>query len=154
MDRREALTFLGSTAAAFAALNSGAVRGKEKQQSEQSHEHGGHFALCAKVCAECMSSCAGCYHHCGALVMAGKHEHAETMNLCLDCADLCGVAANLASRNGPLSKVVCEACAKACDECGAACEKFSDDKHMTECAAICKKCAAACQVMIEHLRSS
>src|SRR5260370_23892755 len=95
-------------------------------------EHGKHFAACAKVCADCANSCASCYHHCVGLVSAGKKDHTKAMILCNDCAEVCSTAAKLTSRHSPFSSIVCETCAKTCDECGAACATFSEDKHMTD----------------------
>ncbi len=121
---------------------------------EKPHDHGMVFDACAKACADCSNSCASCYHHCVGLVSAGKQDHAKTMILCNDCAEVCATAAKLTSRHSPFSGIVCETCAKTCDECGAACTKSSDDKHMTDCAKACKDCATACRAMIKHLGKS
>jgi hypothetical protein len=115
------------------------------------HAHAKTFAKCAKSCADCMNSCASCYHHCLGLVKAGKKDHAKTLVLCNDCAEVCGTAAKLTSSHSPFATVVCEACTKTCDDCGAACAKFTGDKHMTDCAKACKDCATACREMIKHL---
>ena len=114
------------------------------------HEHGGAFASCAKACAECMNSCASCYHHCASLVTEGHKDHAKTMTLCNDCAEVSSTAAKLTSRHSPFAGVICEACAKTCDDCAAACGAFPDDQHMAACAKACRECAAACREMIHH----
>jgi hypothetical protein len=49
-----------------------------------------------------------------------------------------------------MAVTICEACAKACDDCGIACEKHPDDKHMQECGKACRACAKACRDMIKH----
>ena len=44
-----------------------------------------------------------------------------------------------------------ECCAKCCDECAAACEKFKDDKHMAAFAKACRDCSKECGEMLKHL---
>lgn len=112
--------------------------------------HAGHFDQCAKACADCLRECESCAHHCAHMVADGKKEHLHTLGTCADCGDVCGVAAKVVSRHGPLAVTVCESCAKTCDECGAACEKFPDDEHLARCAKACRDCAKACREMIEH----
>ncbi len=109
-----------------------AAAGDNAAAGDKGHEHGQAFAACAKACADCSNSCASCYHHCVGLLAAGKKEHARTMILCNDCAEVCSTAAKLSARQSPFSAMVCETCAKTCDECGAACAKFSDDRHMSD----------------------
>jgi hypothetical protein len=113
------------------------------------HAHGPH-TVCAKACAECTLHCDSCFAHCSHLVADGKKEHMSTMYLCNDCATTCAAAAQIVSRNGPLSATICESCAKACDTCGAACEKHPADEHMAACAKACRTCATACRDMIKH----
>jgi hypothetical protein len=84
------------------------------------------------------------------LVREGKKDHFLTMETCLDCADLCSVAARITARKGPFSNTVCEACADACAMCGKECEKFSDDEHMVRCAKECRKCEKACRDMVKN----
>ena len=149
MNRREVLGAFGATAVtlgAYASANAQPARKVEKHADD----HGGHFDICAKACADCQIKCQSCHHHCEDLVAAGTKEHVKTMKLCVDCGDICAVAANIVSRHGALSATVCAACAKACDECGKACAQFADDEHMKKCAEECKKCAAACREMIKH----
>jgi hypothetical protein len=150
MDRREALAYLGSSAAGLAALAGGVAYADGKPQE---HLHAEHFAKCAKACADCMNSCSSCFQHCAGLATTGKQDHVKTMNLCNDCSEFCSAAAKLSARGGPLAGLLCEACAKACDQCGADCAKFPDDKHMADCAKACKDCAVACREMVKHLQA-
>lgn len=138
-------------AALLAVVGPAAVptRAQEKAEKAIPHVHGPHVA-CAKACAECTLHCDSCFHHCSRLILEGKKEHARTMYLCNDCATTCAAAAQIVSRNGPLSVTICESCAKACDICGEACEKVPSDEHMTACAKACRACAKACRDMIEH----
>jgi hypothetical protein len=121
-------------------------------RSEDSDAHHGHFAKCAKACADCQQQCDSCFHHCAALVAKGGKEHVKSMHTCVDCADCCVLAAKLTARHSPFSSAACVCCAKCCDECAAACEKFVDDKHMAACAKSCRDCAKACRAMIAHLK--
>lgn len=118
---------------------------------ETAEDHVKAFADCAKACTDCSNSCAVCYHHCVELVSAGEKAHAKTLVLCDDCSEICSTAGKLTSRHSPFTAAICETCAKSCDECRAACEKYPDDKHMRGCAQACKECAASCRAMIEHL---
>src|SRR5262249_36238578 len=117
------------------------------------HKHHEMFSKCAKACADCQRHCDWCFHHCAKLVENGKKEHAKSMNLCLDCGELCSTTARLTGRHSPLSGTVCDACAKACDVCAESCEKVSSDKHMAACAKSCRDCAKECREMIKHLRN-
>ena len=135
--------------AALVCLASG-LRAADAKPAVKEHVHlHGPFSACAKACAQCMLACDSCHHHCERLVAEGKKDHVKTMRLCNDCGAICAVAAQLASRDGPLSVTLCDACAKACDTCGAACKKF-EDEHMQACAKACAACAKACRDMIEH----
>jgi len=150
MNRREAFGTLGATAVVLGSYSAVHAQDSKKSDSGSEHHHDNHFDPCAKACTDCQLSCHSCHHHCEELVVAGKKEHVKTMRLCSDCGDVCAIAANIVSRQGPLSVTVCESCAKACDECGKACAQFPDDEHMKKCADECKKCAAACRQMIQH----
>ena len=66
-----------------------------------------------------------------------------------DCGDMCILAGKLVVRDGAFADVMCVACAKACDGCGAECGKFPNDEHMSLCAEACKDCATACRAMVK-----
>jgi hypothetical protein len=145
MNRRQALTAMGTAAAGLATLAGAQAR------ADEGHEHAEHFLKCSKACADCQIQCDACHRHCARLLEAGKKEHAKTMQTCVDCAECCALAARLTARSSPFSAAACECCAKCCDDCAAACEKFPDDKHMAACAKSCRDCAKACREMIKHL---
>jgi hypothetical protein len=104
---------------------------------------------CLDACLACANQCASCFVHCTNLVASGKKEHLATMKSCLDCGDLCVVAAKIISRDGALVVAACEGCAKACDACATECEKFPSDEHMAACAKACRDCAKACREMVK-----
>ena len=107
------------------------------------------YGSCAKVCGECLLSCEMMVHHCGGLVESGKKEHTKPMKLAADCAEFCALSAKLTARHSALAPAACEGCAKACDMCGAACEKYPDMPEMKACAEVCKRCAASCREMVK-----
>lgn len=145
MNRREALTALGVSAAGLTALTGGQARSAEE------HKHGEHFDTCAKACADCQVACDGCFRHCADLVARGNKGHVKTMHTCVDCAECCKLAASLSARQSQMARHACECCAKCCEECATACEKFQADKHMAACAKACRDCAKACREMLKHL---
>ncbi len=106
---------------------------------------------CAQACSECQRQCDACATHCGRLIAEGKHDHLTTLMTCQDCATICVAAAQVVSRGGPFSELICQACADACARCGRQCDKFADDEPMRACAAACRKCEAACREMAKEL---
>ena len=112
--------------------------------------HGGMFITCAKACNDCQRECDSCAGHCAGLVAEGKKDHMKTLGTCTDCAEICSAAARVTAHQGPMSAIICDACAKACDTCGDACAEFKDDDHMKKCSEQCKTCAKACREMVKH----
>jgi hypothetical protein len=104
---------------------------------------------CIDACHECTNQCETCFVHCTGLVASGKKEHIPTLKSCVDCGDLCAMAAKIMSRDGALIGPACEGCARGCDDCAAACEKFPDDAHMKACAKSCRACSKACREMVK-----
>ncbi|HQU42186.1 MAG TPA: hypothetical protein PK867_05215 [Pirellulales bacterium] len=103
---------------------------------------------CAAECAACQQACDSCEAHCLDLLSEGNKAHRETLQTCLDCAEICAAADQIVSRGGPFSGLICRACADACARCAAACERFPDDQHMSQCAQECRKCQNACETML------
>lgn len=121
-------------------------------QKSGGHEHGKLDPAeekCMKACVDCARECEACFDHCVMLTAQGKKEHVRTLKTCVDCGDICALAAKAIGRNGALAPQICDGCAKACDACGAECEKH-DDPMMKRCAEACKACAKACREMIQH----
>jgi hypothetical protein len=131
--------------AAFLVLSPAAPAGGQKQD-----QHAKHFDECARACNDCQRECDSCARHCAELVAAGKKDHLHTLGTCADCAAVCATASQVVSRRGPMSALICEACAKACDVCGSSCEKYPSDEHMKRCAQECRRCEKACREMLKH----
>lgn len=104
---------------------------------------------CARACTDCQRACDACAVHCLRLLLEGKKEHLTALTNCQDCATCCAAAAQIVSRDGPHSVLICECCAKACGQCAEACEAIPDDKHMKACAEECRKCEKACKAMLK-----
>lgn len=141
MQRRELIGSLGATALLSF------VSSARADDHDQHHES---FEVCSRACADCQLACHSCHHHCEELVVTGKKEHLVMAKLCADCGDICSLTANIVARHGALAAIMCELCAKACDECGRQCAKFENDPILQKCAEECKKCVAACQEMMKH----
>ncbi|HVA48770.1 MAG TPA: hypothetical protein VNH11_20560 [Pirellulales bacterium] len=117
--------------------------------SKAAHEHHAQpTSQCAAECGACQQACDSCAAHCLDLVSEGNKAHRETLQTCLDCAEICAAADQIVSRGGPFSGLICKACADACARCAAACERFTDDQHMSQCAKECRKCQSACETML------
>jgi hypothetical protein len=148
--RRLPLGLVGVLLAGCLVCGGHSTAGEKKKELGHEDQHAGHFADCAKACSACMQECESCTLHCAKLVADGKKDHLHTLGTCMDCGQICSSAAIIVSHRGPMSKLMCEACAKACDSCGTACERFKDDEHMARCAKECRNCARACRAMLEN----
>jgi hypothetical protein len=146
MDRRELLGALGLGAIGLAA--------SPARADDQGHHH--HDKVhddCIKACGDCAEVCSENFNHCFHLVEQGQKDHARSARLSLDCAEFCGLAVCLMTRDSELMAESCRACAEACDRCGSECAKF-DSEMMKRCAKACKDCADACRKMVESMRGA
>jgi hypothetical protein len=126
----------------------------QTQEKKVAHmEHDEMLQACAKACSDCQRACDSCATHCTHMLHEGQKEHLATVMSCQDCATVCAAAAQIVSRGGPHSVLICESCVKSCDQCAKACEAFPDDKHMKACAEECRKCEKACKAMVKHMPS-
>ena len=94
----------------------------------------------------CYKSCMETVTHC--LDMGGKHANAEHINLLLDCAKICSLAADFSARDSQNQAELHALCADICQQCADDCEKLADaDTQMEECAQVCRECAEMCEAM-------
>jgi hypothetical protein len=142
MDRRELL-------AGLAAAGLTAVAGTIGAYAAQGVTNDLHDR-CAKNCAETMNSCNKGFHHCYRQVAEGKKEHARTMHLCVDRAEICGTAAALVARMSPLMVHTCKAAADCCEGLLAQCEKLNDPE-MKSVVEACGSCAKSCREMVQAM---
>jgi len=139
--------------AALAAGLLTAARADDKPAAHHVHRSP-QLEKCIAACVSCANQCESCFVHCTNLVASGKKEHVATLKACVDCGDLCTLAAKIMSRDGALIGPACEGCAKGCDACAASCEKTPDDEHMAACARACRDCAKACREMLKSTGSA
>jgi hypothetical protein len=66
------------------------------------------------------------------------------IQLLRDCADTCGLTAEVIARNSCYAKVFAAFCAQICELCGNECLRYPD-AHSQYCAQICLHCAQACR---------
>ena len=109
-----------------------------------------YFLVCAEACDDCARTCELCAAHCVKMVSEGKKEHVKTLKTCQDCAAICSAAGRVVTKSGPLSDLICTACADACKRCGDACQEFAEgDPIMKQCADQCRACEKACREMLK-----
>ena len=96
-----------------------------------------HAMLCSLFCTSCADAC-----------VAEDMDMAQCIRNCLDCADICGATARLATRrtaqNIEVLRAQLETCIKACETCAAECEGH-DNPHCQLCAKMCRECAEDCR---------
>jgi hypothetical protein len=111
--------------------------------------------LCATVEAllDCGQACAVCADAC--LAEADAPALTPVIRANHDCADLCQVAARLASRQQPAEVVllarIVELAALACDLCGSLCDQHPEHPHCLACAEACRQCEDACQQALQRM---
>lgn len=98
---------------------------------------------------ECYKSCTKSITHC--LEMGGEHASSEHINLLMDCAAICKLAADFAIRGSSNHPALCRLCADICRQCADQCEQMAgDDEEMQKCAEKCRECAEVCDRMSQQ----
>jgi Domain of Unknown Function (DUF326) len=104
----------------------------------------------ARTIADCLRECESCTDYCTKHLAMGHKDHVKTQKACADCAEVCAAATRIISRNGPMSAVIAETCAKVCDLCAIECERFTTDDTMKRCAKACRDCSQVCRQMSQQ----
>jgi len=102
---------------------------------------------CVQNCRDCHRICMLTMTHCFA--QGGEMCEATHIRLLMDCAEICQTSANFMLRASDLHPYTCATCAQVCEQCKAACERFSDNDQMRLCADACQRCADSCHYMAE-----
>lgn len=102
------------------------------------------YAECIQACNQCADACDHCSVAC--LEEANVQEMARCIQLDIDCAALCRLAAGFMARGSEFASVICSACADLCEACAEECEKHQHD-HCKRCAQACRNCAEVCREM-------
>ncbi len=106
------------------------------------------FMTCSKHCDDCARLCDMTAAHCLVLLTTeGNKDSVPVLRHCQDCAAICTAASRVSAKDGPLSALVCTACADACKKCGDACEKMQTDPIIKRCLDECRNCEKSCREM-------
>ena len=107
------------------------------------------FRSCIDACNSCAESC----DHCAASCLREKDVQAMTrcIELDVDCAAICRLAAGYMARGSELSGAICEVCAEVCDVCAQECARHAGMEHCRLCADACTRCAEECRRMAAAL---
>ncbi len=84
-------------------------------------------------------------------------EMVRCIRLCVDCADVCAVAARVISRPADydpnVTKPLLEACVAMCRSCGDECERHArHHEHCRVCTEACRRCEQACRDLLDTLK--
>ena len=105
------------------------------------------YQSCIDECYACAIACDHCAVSC--LAEQDVKTMARCIQLDMDCAGLCRLAASFMSRNSEFATSICSACAELCDACGEESAQHMMD-HCQQCAEACRRCAAECRRMSSH----
>jgi hypothetical protein len=101
---------------------------------------------CIRNCTECHVICLATFDHC--LGLGGHHAGRDHIRMLVDCAQICATSADFMTRNSPLHRFTCAACAEICQRCAEECDAMAgEDRQMRQCAEMCRRCAASCREM-------
>lgn len=104
------------------------------------------YAACINACNACAAACEHCSTAC--LHEPDPGHMARCVELDIDCAAICRLAAAAMARGSEFAEALCNVCAQICEECGDECGKHAMD-HCQECAEACYRCAQECRSMAE-----
>ena len=109
------------------------------------------FAECIQACYDC----ADASDHCAVACLAEDDPKmmARCIELDIDCAQVCRLAAGYMARDSEFMSTMCGVCADICETCGEECEKH-DMPHCQECAEACRRCAKLCRQMASQASST
>lgn len=74
---------------------------------------------------------------------------ARCIELDMDCAQICRLAAGYMARGSRFAEALCGLCAEICQACAQECAKHSME-HCQRCAAACRACAQECGRMAQR----
>jgi hypothetical protein len=141
MERREMLGVLGASAAGLVAMSGGNAPAQGQQSGGQGRQ--GHSIMdeCARVCNETAAHCLHQAHQGG---NQNQGVHLKAHEATMDCQAFCHLTSALMARKSPYSAYAHQACADACRDCAAACDK-GQDETMKRCADVCRRCEEHCR---------
>ena len=109
-------------------------------------------AAAIDACLSCVQSCASCAN--ADLGEDDVAEMRECIARCVNCADVCGVAARILSRPAQSDHVVVhrllQACVRQCTLCAEECARHAEHhRHCAICARTCRSCEVACRELLD-----
>lgn len=99
---------------------------------------------CLLACNECAAACLECASAC--LKEVDPKAMIRCIQLDMECADVCRLAAASIARGDGYVKAVCSLCSQVCKACATECAKHAME-HCQRCAAACQRCLGACAAM-------
>src|SRR4029079_16778950 len=103
------------------------------------------YQTCIDACVACAEACNRCAVAC--LFEPNRDALARCVQLDMDCAEICRLAAGYLARNSELVMPMCAFCAEVCYACADECERHDTD-HCRRCAEACRTCAEECRRML------
>ncbi len=103
------------------------------------------FAVCIRACYDCADAC----DHCSVACLAEDDPKmmARCIELDMDCAQVCRLAAAYMARDNEFVSAMCAVCAEVCEACAEECALHTHMQHCQECAEACRRCAELCRQM-------
>lgn len=152
MTRRTMFGSLGAGAAALAA-HAAATAAAQQPAATARDPHAPEAHL--DTLARCVKACNAAAAHCFQALTSGSggdaKSHATLYAVATDCQAFCVLTGTLMARNSTLVQPAHVACAEACAQCAALCEKHEQmGAVIKECAAACRACETACREMAAH----
>lgn len=105
------------------------------------------YPSCIDACNQCAVACNHCSTAC--LQEPGVQSMVRCIELDIDCAAICQLAAGALARGSENAQSICALCADICQACGDECAKHPMD-HCRECADACRRCADECRRMSQQ----
>lgn len=142
MKRRELLAMTGVGAAGLLVSSSTrAAVADDAHDHEIDHEH-------IKTVGECVILCNMAAHHCLDQLkkddVKNRDLYAQAHAMTMGCQTFCVQVVTLVTQHSPLAKYAHRACADACRDCAAVCDKL-DAEIMKKCAEACRACEKVCR---------
>ena len=106
------------------------------------HDMAAEMRACIDLCQKCRAICLSMVDQC--LKMGGAHAAPGHIRVLLDCAEICGTAADFMARGSGHHAHICRECAEICEECALSCKGLAG---MESCIEVCLACAKSCREM-------
>ncbi len=145
MERRELLTLLGAGAAGLVVGGSArADDDKDKKDDPKWREHHEHVRIIGECALICNVVGAHSLKELAKEECKDREQVAKIACAADDCACFCSQTILLMTRHSPMAAYAHKACADACRDCAAECDK-STNELVKKCAEHCRECERLCR---------